>query len=58
MRSRGVPPANSWRAFVPQRDRDDVRDDVPESRWTGLMFVAGTIVAAGLLIAWVVIGTR
>lgn len=58
MRSRGVPPANAWRAFVLPGDRDDERDDVPTSRWSWLIIAAGTVVAAALFVAWVVLGNR
>jgi len=58
MRSRGVPPANSWRAFVLPEDRDDVSDDVRASRVSWLMIAVGTVMVAGLIVAMVVLGTR
>lgn len=58
MKSKGVPPANAWRAFVLPGDREDERDDAPASRWNWLTIAAVTVVVAGLFVAWVVLGTR
>ncbi|HTG46483.1 MAG TPA: hypothetical protein VK646_02355 [Actinomycetota bacterium] len=56
MRSRGVPPANSWRAFFWSGETDPAGNEHATRRRVAA--AAGAIIVFGLLVAWVVIGTR